>query len=228
MLPSSLLLFHVFLLSSSHLCFSQTLPLQPPPPPQCDQSFTFVNSTKNITRCKKLWSLGAELGWNLHNTTNSSNAVAILDIVFAVKSPSPNGWVAWGVNPGPKPRMVGTRALIAIGQPNGSPVVATYNVTADVKKGCKLENSSIELRVENMRAQYSAGTGVMTLWARLNLPSDYNVSGLNQVWQVGANAAGMVPRMHAMKLENFDSAEKIDLVTGRSLGHSMKTLRVVS
>jgi len=188
--------------------------------------------TKNITYCKKLHSLGAELGWNVHNTTtntkNTNTTNTIIDIVFSAKLISLTGWVAWGVNPNPKPKMVGTRALIAIVQPNGSPVVATYNVTGDVKNGCKLQNSTIELVVENMSSQYSGDSGVMTVWATVGLPPAYNASRLNIVWQVGANAVGMMPVMHEMRLENFDSTETIDLMTGKNLGHTKGKLREVS
>lgn len=229
MFPSHHPFFLVCLLSVLLLCSCQ-----PQPSHRCDETFSFINSTLtvNITHCKKLRLLGAELGWNLHytaaNITNRGNTGTVVDIVFAARAPSPTGWVAWGVNPGPRPEMVGTRALIAIGQSSGSPIVATYNVTRDVKNGCKLENSSIEVTVENMGSQYSGDSGQMTVWATLSLPADYSVSRLNHVWQVGAMAAGLVPRMHAMRLENFDAAETIDLTSGWSRKHRKEKLRPVN
>ncbi|XP_073116107.1 cytochrome b561 and DOMON domain-containing protein At3g25290-like isoform X2 [Elaeis guineensis] len=186
----------------------------------CDSGFSISATAmaRNITHCRKLQTLGAELGINNYSTTpNSSTSI---DVVFSALPPTPQGWIAWGVNPGRHPQMVGTRALIAFNQPSGMPVVNTYNVTADTRRGCKLEPSTIEVGVANKAANYSDETGRLTMAARLTLPPEYNVSKLNHVWQVGPRVVGTVPLAHAKTLHNFDSKETMDLESG--VGHSQR------
>ncbi|KAG0457990.1 hypothetical protein HPP92_023147 [Vanilla planifolia] len=121
--------------------------------------------------------------------------------------------------------MPGTRALVAIGQAVGPPVVASYNVTTDTLMGCKLENSSVEFRAEGVRSNYSSVTGRMVLAATLRLPSVYNPSRLNQVWQVGPAARGMALVPHAQQLHNFDGVDTLNLATGQMFGYSNTALR---
>lgn len=232
--------------SSSHQLLSlflfllpTTLSQQPKPPYQCDETFSFFNAdiaiAANLTHCRKLPAMSAELAWNLHNNTfitNKTNSTTI-DFLFSIVPISSSGWVAWGVNPGPKPQMVGTRAIVGIGDMgggDGSVVVATYNVTAQVKLGCKLVNTTVEFSVKNLRSSYSAATGRVVVAGRLELPAaEYDVRRLNHVWQVGPAAAGMVLLPHRLRLQNFDSVETLDLVTGRkAAGHSSTVLRDVS
>ncbi|KAK8970208.1 hypothetical protein KSP40_PGU006309 [Platanthera guangdongensis] len=209
---------------------------QEPNPYPCDDTFSFygtpIAAEANLTHCRKLSALDAELGWNLHNATNATNATGTtVDIVFSAAPLGISGWIAWGVNPGPKPMMVGTRALVGIRRVDngagavGPPVVATYNVTAEVKLGCGLRNSSVELVVENVRSNYSAATGRMVMAARVRLPPAYNVSRLNNVWQVGPAVVGMMLVPHPQRLQNFDGVETLDLVTGRRVGGSNTDLR---
>ncbi|KAK6776243.1 hypothetical protein RDI58_027244 [Solanum bulbocastanum] len=58
---------------------------------------------------------------------------------------SETGWLAWGLNLGPEPRMVGTQALIGIKQTNSSFLGNTYNVTQYIKIGCNLLPTPIDL-----------------------------------------------------------------------------------
>ncbi|PKA61478.1 Auxin-induced in root cultures protein 12 [Apostasia shenzhenica] len=216
----SLLPFLIFLLVLPPSTFSQQTNQY-----TCDSTFSFAGTAANLTHCRKLPALGAELGWNLR--FSADNATAVLDVVFSAAPPSAAGWIAWGVNPGPKPRMIGTRAVVAVGRQDGSPpAVATYNVTADARRGCKLRNSTVEFVVENGRASYSPETGRMTVAATLRLlVKDYNASRLNHVWQVGPGAIDMVLLPHPRRLQNFDGVGTLDLVTGRRLDHSNKVLR---
>ncbi|KAG1368153.1 cytochrome b561 and DOMON domain-containing protein [Cocos nucifera] len=185
----------------------------------CDSGFSISATAvaRNITQCRRLQTLGAELGINNYSTTPNSSTI---DVVFSALPPTPQGWIAWGVNPGRHPQMVGTRVLIAYNQPSGMPVVGTYNVTADTRRGCKLEPSTIEVGVANKAANYSGETGRLTMAARLTLPPEYSVSKLNHVWQVGPRVVGMVPSAHAKTLENFDSKERMDLARG--VGHGQR------
>ncbi|THU62450.1 hypothetical protein C4D60_Mb01t05270 [Musa balbisiana] len=181
----------------------------------CDNSFSFFEEgiAGNVTHCRKLRTLGAELGWSYRNTTPN----VTLNIVFSAIPSAAGGWVAWGLNPGNKPQMVGTRALIALRRPNGTLAMNTYNLTRDTMLGCKLQPSPIEVQVWNMQANYSDETGAITMSATLSLdPSTYNISELKHVWQVGSSVVDqVVPQKHRMRLKNFDSFEVIDLTTGR-------------
>ncbi|KAJ4725137.1 Cytochrome b561 and DOMON domain-containing protein [Melia azedarach] len=58
----------------------------------------------------------------------------------------------------------------------------------------------------------------ITISATLFLPPhQYNISALNHVWQVGYYADGMEPMKHPTDLQNFDSAETINLRTRESV-----------
>ncbi|WOL02974.1 hypothetical protein Cni_G11694 [Canna indica] len=186
---------------------------------ECD-AMSFID--EDIGNCRRLRTLGAELGWRY----NMSVPNVTVDIVFGAKPEEEGGWIAWGLNPGKRPQMVGTRALIAFMGANGTVEVLTYNVTADAKHGCKLRPSAIEIKVENARANYSAKTGAITMSARLSLdPSSYNITNLKHVWQVGSCVIDRVPLMHALRLKSFDSFEKIDLTSARGFMHRGLTMQ---
>ncbi|KAH0706495.1 hypothetical protein KY290_012264 [Solanum tuberosum] len=95
-----------------------------------------------------------------------------LDIMVGakLKEEEETGWLAWGLNPGPEARMVGTQALIAT----------------------------------------------------IILPMKYDLSRLNQVWQVGINIGAVGNKelkMHGKGLMNYDSSETINLRTGKGRGN---------
>ncbi|XP_048429270.1 cytochrome b561 and DOMON domain-containing protein At5g47530-like [Pyrus x bretschneideri] len=181
----------------------------------------------NITNCKKLVTLGAEFGWNIHSNTE-------INILFTIRPPAK--WIAWGVNPGPqRPEMVGTRAVIGISQPNGTLAVRKYNITSDTKLGCRLKPSQNfdDVIVKNMKGEVKPRR-YKSIFATLILPPDpaaYNILKLNHVWQVGfeADDALMEPKMHSTSLQNVDSTETINMTTGRglSIGHRQHHLRTV-
>nr|GLL22559.1 cytochrome b561 and DOMON domain-containing protein At2g04850-like [Ipomoea trifida] len=176
----------------------------------CSQAFYSVVKTKKLGRCKKLAS-GAEFGWNYTNRTRE------LQILIGARVDGETGWLAWGLNPGPEPQMVGTRALILIKSANGSaPLCDKYNVTASVKLRCTpLLPSDIDLNVTKFECGSLVKIGYYTINASINLPMTYNDSRLNHVWQTGDVADGAEPKMHHMSLRNFDSAEAFDLNTGK-------------
>ncbi|XP_019193784.1 PREDICTED: cytochrome b561 and DOMON domain-containing protein At2g04850-like [Ipomoea nil] len=178
-----------------------------------DCSRAFYSEVQNligkIGRCKKLAS-GAEFGWNYTNQTRQ------LKVLIGARVEAETGWLAWGLNPGPEPQMVGTRALILIKTANGSLLCGKYNVTASVKLGCTpLLPSDIDLNVTSPNCSVLGKIGYYTIQASINLPMIYNVSRLNHVWQTGDAADGAEPKMHHTSLRNFDSAEAFDLNTGK-------------
>lgn len=192
----------------------------------CSDPFRLMLQKRNITNCKKLATIEAEFGWNYYIQNKTQ-----IDIFFGVRGMEENTrWLAWGVNPGSEAQMVDTRAIIGIRQPNGSLSVGTYMITSTTKIGCQLEPSVIDVEVKNKEAQLSNTSGYFTISATLLLPTEaYNVSRLNHVWQVGYSADGLEPKMHPATLQNFDSAETIDLITGKShgTGHHRPHFRMV-
>lgn len=193
-----------------------------------NETFSFAINGKNIAHCRKLGVLGAEFGWNYESKTQNTRSSNTVEILFGAKLPDRHGWVAWGVNP-INPQMVGTRAFIAIRERNGSTVLAHYNVTEDTKHGCRLQPSPIELNyVQRGGVEYSPQTGFLTMFLTVTLPSNYNVSSLNHVWQVGSHVEDMEPKMHATTVQNFNSYEVINLANGVSSGHYLRRLREVS
>ncbi|XP_059286828.1 cytochrome b561 and DOMON domain-containing protein At5g47530-like [Lycium ferocissimum] len=173
----------------------------------CTEDFWSEAQNRNLTLCKRYKHRnGVEFGWNIDNTTRS------LQIMVGARLESETGWLAWGLNFGPVPRMVGTQALIGIKQTNGSFLGDTYNVTQYIKIGCKLLPSPIDLNISNLRFRHIHYYHIIE--ATIHLPQTVNVSRINQVWQVGKVAMGMEPKIHERKLHNYDSTETIDLQTG--------------
>lgn len=201
--PVILILALFFLLISRSACDSYT----------CSNEFSQIKNRKNISFCKKLTTLGAEFGWNYydHNETQ-------IDILFGMPLRTEMEWLAWGVNPQERPQMVGTRAIVGIRQPNGSWAIDTYHIKEDNKRGCRLQPSAIDVKVTNKKIDYTDTKDYITISATLFLPPhQYNISALNHVWQVGYYADGMEPMKHPTDLQNFDSAETINLRTRESV-----------
>lgn len=196
----------------------------------CSDPFTRMLRERNITNCKKLATLEAEFGWNYYIQNKTQNKTQI-DIFFGVMRMEENmRWLAWGVNPGSEAQMVDTRAIIGIRKPDGSLSVETYMITSTTKIGCQLQPSVIDVEVKNKTVQFSNTDGYFTISATLLLPTEiYNVSRLNHVWQVGYSADELEPKMHPPTLQNFDSAETMDLITANShgIGHHRPHLRMV-
>lgn len=194
----------------------------------CSHKFAKLMEKRNITKCKPLRTLGAEFAWNYHNGTNSTT---ILEILFGANIGQGDGWIGWGVNPGNRAEMIGTKAIIGIRYHGTYLPVGTYDVTKGTKRGCSLLPTDIGLNVSDMSIQHDQGSNFYTIYARLVLPSDkYNITRLNHVWQVGNNVRGQRPLGHPTTLHNVDSTETIDLTSpdGRSRGQKLSFLRSVT
>ncbi|KAL3508462.1 hypothetical protein ACH5RR_027863 [Cinchona calisaya] len=188
----------------------------------CSESFQQETAKKGIVNCKKK-TLGAEFGWKYSNYTRK------LEILFGAKIDGEVGWLAWGLNPGKEPQMVGTRALIGIKLEN-STLSDKYNITRYTKLGCQLLPSEIDLEVHNFSFSQGEATEFYMIHATLVLSSEYNDSSLNIVWQVGNAADGNRPITHPMNIHNFDSKETIDLIYGTVLSvetHKLHRLRKI-
>ncbi|XP_060174302.1 cytochrome b561 and DOMON domain-containing protein At5g47530-like [Lycium barbarum] len=179
---------------------------------RCTEDFWSVAQSRNLTLCKRYeHSSGVEFGWNFENTTQT------LQVMVGARLESETGWLAWGLNFGPEPRMVGTQALIGIKQTNGSFLGDTYNVTQYIKIGCKLLPSLIDLNVRNLKFTSLEHLQYHIIEATIHLPQTANDSRINHVWQVGKVAIGMEPKIHDKHLRNYDGKETFDLHTGTAL-----------
>lgn len=192
---------------------------------QCTDLFQLLIQKRNLTNCRKLGTLEAEFGWNYYIQNKSQ-----IDIIFGVRMEKNLRWLAWGVNPGSEAQMVGTRAIIGIIEPNGSIAVETYMITSKTKIGCQFLPSVIDVEVKNKKAHSSNTSGYTAISATLFLPTEvYNISSLNHVWQVGYSADGLEPKIHPATLQNFDSADTINLITAKchGIGHRRHHFRTV-
>lgn len=82
----------------------------------CSEAFWMEGRRQNVTHCKQLRVLGAELGWHVSRFNSQWTKI---DVMFGARLRFDVGWLAWGVNPLAQPQMIGTRAVIGIRQPNG-------------------------------------------------------------------------------------------------------------
>ncbi|XP_015166694.1 cytochrome b561 and DOMON domain-containing protein At3g25290-like [Solanum tuberosum] len=174
----------------------------------------------NITFSKRyMESNGVEVAMYLHENTRK------LDIMVGakLKEEEETGWLAWGLNPGPEARMIGTQALIGIKTKNDEKLLKdTYNITSYTKLGCQLLPSPIDLNISNFNFIYVSKLKYHVILATIILPMKYDLSRLNQVWQVGINIGAVGNKelkMHGKGLMNYDSSETINLRTGKGRGN---------
>ncbi|KAF3631201.1 hypothetical protein T459_08656 [Capsicum annuum] len=174
----------------------------------------------NITFCKKyVESNGVEIAMYLREKSRR------LDIMVGAMLEEQTGWLAWGLNPGPVARMVGTQALIGIKTRNGDLLKDKYNITSYTKIGCQLLPSPIDLNISNFNFSYINYLQYHVIQATIILPMKYDVSRLNHVWQLGIDVAvgKEQPMMHPKGLRNYDSTETINLRTGKGRGNRVHT-----
>jgi len=174
----------------------------------CPKTFNGT-TTRAYAQCENLSQLGATLSWTYHPGNGS------VDLAFRAKPGSSSGWVAWGINPSGG-GMVGTQALLALRQSNGTMACKTYNVTS---KKAALVPSAISFPATHLISEYE--NGLMTIFAKVVLPS--NKSKVKHVWQVGSQAQGLDPSIHAMANGNLNSLGSIDLASANASSSSSST-----
>ncbi|GMP65290.1 hypothetical protein CsSME_00026148 [Camellia sinensis var. sinensis] len=179
----------------------------------CSEDFN-ASLPKSFTNCNKLNTLGAQFGWRIHSNES------VIDICVGAMIETDEGWLAWGVNPQAESQMAGTRAIIGFKKPDRKPSWNTYNVTSETKLGCRLMPSKIiDIDFGNVKFEYLNQINYYRICATVGLSSEYNVSRLNHVWQVGFKSIGMEvmePLKHKNPLPNMDSTETINLRVGTS------------
>ncbi|KAK9757222.1 hypothetical protein RND81_01G149300 [Saponaria officinalis] len=176
----------------SSLTFSQTT---------CN-SLTFSNKT-TYNNCIDLFALNATLHWT-YNPTNPT-----LSIAFTARPPTPDGWVAWALNPTGS-GMVGAQSVIAYKSNSNGPIsVSTY----DVKSYHDITMGPISYNVTGLSAEVS--NGKITVFATWGLR--HGVSEVNHVWQVGPVVGGK-PGKHEFKEDNLGAKMKLQLRNGSGSG----------
>lgn len=188
-IPLLLLLLSISLVPTSHAATKSTC-----------SSYKFTNN-KTYTKCTDLDQFGASIHWTY-------NADGTLSIAFIAPPASPTGWVAWGINPTAE-GMIGTQALIAFKESNGSMAVKTYNITSY----SGVQESKILYETSDLSSVFGSD-GNIVLFATLNIGK--SVASLNQVYQVGSSVTKGVPDEHALKSENLASKAELAL-TGTTL-----------
>ncbi|XP_009611913.1 cytochrome b561 and DOMON domain-containing protein At5g35735-like [Nicotiana tomentosiformis] len=192
----------------------------------CTEGFLSEAKRRNlvVTFCKRYQeSNGVEIAMKLKEKPRR------LDIMVGAMLEEGTGWLAWGLNPGPEARMVGTQALIGI-KNKSNLLWDTYNITTYTKFGCQLLPSPIDLNISNFNFSYIDYLQYHVIKATIVLdPLKYDVSRLNHVWQVGVDvdAVGKEPKMHAKALRNYDSTETINLMTGKGRGNRVHTSNLI-
>ncbi|CAN1288780.1 Cytochrome b561 and DOMON domain-containing protein At5g35735 [Linum perenne] len=149
--------------------------------------------------CVDLPALSSFLHWNFNQGNNTA------DIAFRKTGTTTSSWVCWALNPAGG-RMMGSQALIAFQQPNGS--MTAYTTSVDSMTPA-LTPGSLSFQVSNLRAEHTSGE--TTIFATLHLNS--NLLSTNQVWQEGPLARG-APSIHPTTGANVQSVGTIDFQTG--------------
>ncbi|CAN0927216.1 Cytochrome b561 and DOMON domain-containing protein At5g47530 [Linum grandiflorum] len=149
--------------------------------------------------CVDLPALTSFLHWNFHQANNTA------DIAFRKTGTTTSSWVCWALNPSGG-RMMGSQALIAFQQANGS--MTAYTTSVD-SMSPTLAPGSLSFRVSNLMAEHSSGE--TTIFATLHLSS--SLLSTNQVWQEGPLAGGN-PSIHPTSGANVQSVGTIDFQTG--------------
>ncbi|KZV14419.1 auxin-induced in root cultures protein 12 [Dorcoceras hygrometricum] len=163
------------------------------------KSQTFSNNVV-YSNSTELPTLKACLHWTYDPAAKPNPTLAIAFVAPPAKS---EGWVAWALNP-KLPAMIGSQALVAFKESNGSAVVKTYNISS---YGFITE-SKISYEVLEKRAEYS--NGVFRIFAKLVLPE---AEVVNQVWQVGGSVKDGVPQKHAFSGDNLASKGTLQLTS---------------
>ncbi|KAG6508612.1 auxin-induced in root cultures protein 12-like [Zingiber officinale] len=163
-------------------------------------SSTTFSADRTFAHCRDLPHLDASLHWTYDSTARN------LSIAFVATPASPEGWVAWAINPSGG-GMRGSQALIGFHQANGSMGVKTYNIT----EYGPIAEGRIDFQPADLAAEFSGGA--MRIFGKLVLPQKMSPT-VKQVWQVGATVANGVPQRHEFDRENLEAVGLVDLSRG--------------
>lgn len=162
-------------------------------------AITCKSKTTTFENCNDLPTLNALLHWTYDPSESS------LSMAFTASPLSPDGWVAWALNPMGS-GMERAQALIAFKPTTGGPVTGS---TYDIQSYYDLVKGPISYNVTGLSAEESDGE--ITIFATWALPM--GKLEVNQVWQVGQVVNGK-PRKHEFQQPNLESKMKLSLVNG--------------
>lgn len=157
------------------------------------QKFT---NNKLYSNCLDLPTLTSYLHWS-YDSSNSS-----LSIAFIAAPAKSNGWISWAINP-TATGMVGSQALIAFKQSNGSMIVKTF----DIKSYGSLIEGKLSVEIWDTVAEYS--DGFMRIFAKVKVPQ--KASSINHVWQVGPSVSDGRPDPHDTQDPNLKAKGTLSL-----------------
>ncbi|GAB2298088.1 hypothetical protein Dimus_032163 [Dionaea muscipula] len=166
----------------------------------CKSLQKFSTKKTAFTNCGVLPYHNATLHWTYDRPTSS------LSMAFVAPPPTPDGWVAWAINPSGT-GMVGAQALVAFKQRNGSMEVKPFNIHSyhSVKEG------PLSLNVSDVSAEYDDDSGNMVILGTWALP-EKTAGTLNQVWQVGPSVVKGRPLKHEFDDDSLASKGKLHLL----------------
>ncbi|XP_009774834.1 cytochrome b561 and DOMON domain-containing protein At5g47530-like [Nicotiana tabacum] len=160
-------------------------------------NYTFT-ANRTFTSCKKLPYLEAYLHWNYNFSSTK------VSIAYRAKQDS-TGWVAWATNPTGQ-GMIGSQALVAFHNSNGSTIAHTTQITSYSPSMLK---ANLSFQVSHLSAEYSSSE--MIIFATIG-PLD-NGTTVNHVWQAGSSVSSNIPQMHSLSSPHLHSFGKIDFQT---------------
>ncbi|KAI3760292.1 hypothetical protein L1987_50685 [Smallanthus sonchifolius] len=174
-----------------------SLVLQSSPAHSLNCSSEKFTNKKVYSNCTDLPTLKSTLHWT-YSRENSS-----LSIAFTAPPATPNGWIAWAINP-TQTAMAGCQTLIAFKDSNGSMAVKTYNISSY----SSIVEGKIAFEVPESSAEFSGG--VMMIFATVKLPE--TMTEVNHVWQVGGSVTDGRPGKHEFLPANLMAMGKLQLV----------------
>ncbi|KAB1204712.1 Auxin-induced in root cultures protein 12 [Morella rubra] len=161
-------------------------------------SQTFANNMV-YSNCIDLPHLSAYLHWT-YNPVNSS-----LSMAFIAPPATPDGWVAWAINPNAI-GMIGSQALLAL-KAKGTVTVKTYGI-----RSYDFTQSSLNLTYEVWDLSAEDSNGTITIFGKWKLPE--KTEKINQTWQVGPGVTpNGWPIGHALLPDNVQAKGILELLT---------------
>ncbi|KAH1054896.1 hypothetical protein J1N35_032961 [Gossypium stocksii] len=151
--------------------------------------------------CSDLPVLNSFLHFN-YDTSSSK-----LEIAYRHSGIGSSRWVAWAINP-TSTGMVGSQALVAYQQTNGTMRVYTSPIT---QYQTQLQEGELSFNVSDLSASYE--NDEIIIFATLGLSN--NGTMLNQVWQEGG-LNGNIPQVHGTSGANVQSMGTLNLVSGEA------------
>ncbi|GKV18398.1 hypothetical protein SLEP1_g28790 [Rubroshorea leprosula] len=159
-------------------------------------NYTFP-SNQVFSSCSDLPVLDAHLHWNYIPSTKR------IQIAYRAAQNS-TGWIAWAINPTGL-TMVGSQALVAFRNSNGSMTAYTTQVTS---YNPSMQPQALSFPVSNISATYT--NNEMTIFAVVG-PFG-NGTTFNHVWQAGNSISDDIPQSHPMAGPNTQSIGKLSFL----------------